>query len=226
MSLIDKQYTKTPFYGVERMAAYLKKQRERVNVKRIRRLYRIMGIHAIYPKKTSIPSEAYKYPYLLKNILIDRPNFVWCTDITYIRILNGFVYLFAVMDWYSRYVLAWTLSNTLDVYFCASGLEKSLSAAKPEIFNTDQGSQFTSNEFIKLLLNQNIRISMDSKGRAEGNIFIERLWRSVKYEEVYLNAYETPKEAYRRLSDYFNFYNNERPHQSLGYKTPPAVHFG
>ena len=226
MNLIDKQYTKTPFYGVNRMTEHLKRKGELVNVKRIRKLYHIMDIEAIYPKKTSIPAESYKYPYLLKNLLIDKPNFVWCADITYIRLLNGFVYLFAIMDWYSRYVLAWTLSNTLDVYFCADGLEKSLSSTKPEIFNTDQGSQFTSSEFTRLLLDNDVKISMDSKGRAEGNIFIERLWRSVKYEEVYLNAYESPKEAYGRLSDYFHFYNNERPHQSLEYKTPYEVHFG
>ena len=227
MNIIDAQYTKTPFYGVERMSAFLIKKGYPVNVKRVRRLYRIMGIEAIYPKKKlSIPSEDYKYPYLLKNLTVDRPDYVWCADITYIRLLNGFAYLFAIMDWYSRYVLAWKLSNTLDVRFCIEGLESSLTHSRPEIFNTDQGSQFTGKEFTGRLYDSGIKISMDGRGRAFDNILIERLWRSVKYEEVYLNAYETPREAYRRLSDYFNFYNNERPHQSLEYKTPSEVHFG
>ena len=227
MRLIDEQYTRAPFYGVQRMTAHLVNKGYCVNVKRIRRLYRLMGIEAIYPKKKlSIPSMEYKYPYLLNDIAVARPNHVWCADITYIRLLNGFLYLFAVMDWHSRYVLAWRLSNTLDVQFCIEGLKASLSDFRPQIFNTDQGSQFTSKEFTELLLDNGVKISMDSKGRAFDNIFIERLWRSVKYEEVYINAYETPKQAYTGLSDYFRFYNNERLHQSLGYKTPYEVHFG
>jgi putative transposase len=226
MNIIDKQYTKTPFYGVEKMTAHLIRSGYPVNVKRIRRLYHIMNIEAIYPKRLSIPSLDYKYPYLLKNLIIDRPNYVWCADITYIKLLNGFVYLFAIMDWYSRYVLAWKLSNTLDVSFCIDGLERALIYSTPEIFNTDQGSQFTGKEFTSKLLNSGIKISMDSKGRAYDNIFIERLWRSVKYEEVYIKAYISVKDAYNNLSDYFLLYNNERPHQSLDYKTPYEVHFG
>jgi putative transposase len=226
MNIIDKQYTKTPFYGVEKMTAHLIRSGYPVNVKRIRRLYHIMNIEAIYPKRLSIPSLDYKYPYLLKNLIIDRPNYVWCADITYIKLLNGFVYLFAIMDWYSRYVLSWKLSNTLDVSFCIDGLERALIYSTPEIFNTDQGSQFTGKEFTSKLLNSGIKISMDSKGRAYDNIFIERLWRSVKYEEVYIKAYISAKDAYNNLSDYFLLYNNERPHQSLDYKTPYEVHFG
>jgi len=164
MNLIDKQYTKTPFYGVEKMTAHLIRSGYPVNVKRIRRLYHIMAIEAIYQKKLSIPSLDYKYPYLLKNLIIDRPNFVWCADITYIKLLNGFAYLFAIMDWHSRYVLSWKLSNTLDVRFCTCGLERALKDSRPEIFNTDQGSQFTSNEFTSKLLDLGIKISMDSKG--------------------------------------------------------------
>lgn len=227
MKLIDEQYTKTPFYGVERMTAFIIRKGLAINAKRIRRLMHLMGITAIYPKKKlSVPSHEYKYPYLLNDIAVARPNHVWCADITYIRLLSGFVYLFAVMDWHSRYVLAWRLSNTLDVQFCIEGLKASLSDFRPRIFNTDQGSQFTSKEFTGLLLDNDVKISMDSKGRAFDNIFIERLWRSVKYEEVYINAYETPKQAYIGLSNYFRFYNNERIHQSLGYKTPYEVHFG
>lgn len=227
MNLIDEQYTRMPFYGVNRMTAYLIRQGYQVNVKRVRRLMRIMGLEAIYPKRSlSIPSKDYgKYPYLLKDIIIGHPNQVWCADITYIRMAKGFLYLIAIMDWYSRYVLSWKLSNTLDVSFCTEALYDALSISTPEIFNTDQGSQFTSKEWIEILKSHNIEISMDSRGRVFDNIFIERLWRSVKYEEVYINNYETVKDAIRGLTRYFMLYNNERLHESLGYMTPYEVYY-
>jgi putative transposase len=228
MNLIDEQYTKMPFYGVEKMTEWLRRQGFPVNPKRTRRLLRLMGLEAIYPKKRlSIPAESYKkYPYLLRDLAIERPDQVWCADITYIRMLHGFLYLVAVMDWYSRYVLAWELSNSLDRQFCLDALDKALAISQPEIFNSDQGSQFTSNEFTDRLETSGVRISMDGRGRVFDNIFIERLWRSVKYEEVYLHTYETVKDARDGLSRYFRLYNTERLHESLGYRTPHEVYFG
>lgn len=189
---------------------------------------RKMELYAIFPKKkTSIPGESTeKYPYLLRCVSIERPNQVWSTDITYIRLSRGFVYLVAVMDWFSRYVLAWELSNSQDVFFCLSALEKAFRLGKPDIFNSDQGSQFTSEAFTKRLKNANIAISHDGRGRVFDNIFIERLWRTVKYEEVYLNEYQSVADAGQGLERYFDFYNTERLHQSLDYRTPEQVHFG
>ena len=227
MRLIDEQYTQTPFYGVPRMTAWLRKQGFCVSRKRVRRLMNLMGLQAIYPKpKTSKPGEVTcKYPYLLKDLVIDRPNQVWSTDLTYIRLTDGFVYLVAIMDWFSRYVLSWELSNSADVFFCLSALEKALSFAKPEIFNSDQGSQFTSQAFTDRLQQADIAISWDGRGRVFDNIFIERLWRTVKYEEVYLNDYQTVPHASVGLERYFDFYNVERLHQSLDYLTPKEVYF-
>jgi putative transposase len=189
---------------------------------------RVLGISGIIPgPNTSKRHQAHKvYPYLLTGLEIVRPNQVWSTDITYIRLLNGFGYLVAVLDWYSRYVLAWRLSNSLESCFCLEALEESFKGGRPEIFNTDQGVQFTSEEFTGLLKERQIRISMDSKGRALDNIFVERLWRSVKYEDIYLKGYQTMSEAHEGLKAYFRFYNNERYHQSLAYKTPREIHFG
>ena len=222
MDLMDAQHTKTPFYGSRRLAVYLKSVGHRVNRKRVQRLMREMRIEAIYPKpKLSRRNENHKiYPYLLKGLKIKRRNQVWSTDITYIKIGNGFGYLTAIIDWYSRYVLSWRLSNTLENTFCIEALEEALDIAIPEIFNTDQGSQYTATNFLAPLIAKEIKISMDSKGRALDNIFVERLWRSVKYEEVYLKNYQTMPQAYRSLRDYLNFYNNERPHQSLAYDVP------
>ena len=228
MRLLDEQYTRAPFFGVRRMKIWLSEQGQLVNHKRIRRLMRHMGIEAIYPKpKLSQRNDGHKiYPYLLRNLAIDRSDQVWATDITYIRMRRGFVYLVAIMDWFSRYVLSWSVSVTMDVYFCLEALEKALAAGQPEIFNTDQGSQFTSREFTGRLIKAEVRISMDSKGRAFDNIFIERLWRSVKYEEVYLKEYPDVPSCIQGLRDYFRFYNQERPHQALGYRTPVQVYLG
>jgi putative transposase len=199
----------------------------RINRKRARRLMRLMGLEAIYAKpnlsKPGKPSE--RFPYLLKGLKITRPNQVWATDITYIPSHGGFLYLVAVLDWYSRYVLAWDLSNSLDSSFCIQTLERALEMGKPEIFNTDQGCQFTSKEFVEVLKGAGIRISWDGKGRALDNVFVERLWRTVKYEEVYLREYRSGLEAWSSLDAYFRFYCHERPHQSLGYKTPASIHF-
>jgi putative transposase len=226
MNLIDEQFTKTPFYGVERMTAWLHRQGQRVNHKRVRRLMRLMGLKAVYPKpRLSLSNQAHKtYPYLLRNLVINHPDQVWCADITYIRMLHGFVYLMAVMDWYSRFVLSWEISTTLDTPFCLSALQQALELSTPEIFNTDQGSQFTSREFIRRLEKKDIRISMDGRGRVYDNIFVERLWRSVKYEEVYLHHYQTVSEARDGLAKYFLFYNMERLHASLGYQTPYEIY--
>lgn len=225
MSLIDRQYLVRPFYGSRRMALWLKAQGHAVNRKRVQRLMRLMGIEAIYRRpNTSKPSPEHKvYPYLLRDININKVNQVWTSDITYIPMARGFMYLVVIMDWYSRYVLSWRLSNTLDADFCVDALEEALSRGRPEVFNTDQGSQFTSDAFTGTLLEHGVQISMDGKGRYMDNIFVERLWRSVKYEEVYLKAYESVGEAKSGLSAYFDFYNNERPHQSLEYQTPHQV---
>jgi len=227
MNLLDEQYTKTPFYGVPKMTAWLRRQGHQINPKRIRRLMRLMGIEAIYPKPRLSKShkEHIKYPYLLRGLIIDHPNQAWCVDITYIRMLHGFVYLVAIMDWFSRYVLSWELSTTLETAFCTEALQEALEHACPEIFNSDQGIQFTSQEFTDSLLNAGIRISMDGRGRVYDNIFVERLWRTVKYEEVYLHDYRTVSEARSLLSIYFHFYNTERLHETLGYLTPYEVYY-
>jgi len=227
MDKIDEQYLKTPFYGSRKMRVCMRSAGYQVNRKRIQRLMQLMGLEAIYPKASlSKRRHDHKiYPYLLKGLSIDRPNQVWSTDITYIRLRSGFMYLTAVIDWYSRYVLSWRLSNTLESSFCVEALEEALERFyAPEIFNTDQGSQFTSETFLDSLLKRNIKISMDSKGRALDNVFIERLWRSLKYEEVYLKDYETVREASLSIGKYFYFFNYERPHQSLEYKTPSLLY--
>ena len=225
MKLIDRQYLDTPFYGARKIAAWLKSQGQWVNRKRVRRLMRVMGLKAIYRRpKTSQPTAGHKiYPYLLGGLKITRPNQVWAADITYIPMARGFLYLVAIIDWYSRYVLSWRLSNTLDSGFCIEALEEALRESKPEIFNTDQGTQFTSEAFTGLLKQHGIKISMDGKGSYNDNLFIERLWRSVKYEEVYLKAYQDGRDARIGLGNYFRFYNTERPHQALGYRTPAEV---
>lgn len=228
MRLLDEQYTRTPFYGSRRMTAWLATQGFEVNRKRVIRLLGELGLEAIYPgpKTTQANPEHKVYPYLLRGLEVRRPCQVWCTDITYIRMRRGFVYLVAVMDWYSRYVLSFEVSNTMDVGMCLSALEKALEQGTPEIFNTDQGSQFTSLAFTRRLRDAGVQISMDGRGRAMDNIFIERLWRSVKYEEVYLKDYETVREAWSSLRNYFTFYNEERLHQSLGYRPPRVIHLG
>ena len=225
MKLIDRQYLATPFYGARKIAAWLKSQNYSINRKRVRRLMRLMGITAIYRRpRISKPAPGHKiYPYLLKDMKITRPNQVWAADITYIPMARGFLYLVAIIDWYSRYVLSWRLSNTLDAGFCVEALEGALKKGKPEIFNTDQGAQFTSEVFTRLLESHGIRISMDGKGSYNDNLFIERLWRSVKYEGVYLKAYQDGRDARTGLGNYFCFYNTERPHQTHGYRTPAEV---
>ena len=225
MKLIDRQYLMTPFYGTRKIAAWLKGQDHIVNRKRVRRLMRLVGLKAIYRRpRTSKPAPGHKtYPYLLSGMKITRPNQVWAADITYIPMARGFLYLVTIIDWYSRYVLSWRLSNTLDAGFCVEALKEALRKGKPEIFNTDQGAQFTSEAFTGLLEQHGVRISMDGKGSYNDNLFIERLWRTVKYEEVYLKAYQDGREARSSLGQYFHFYNNERPHQALGYKTPAEV---
>jgi putative transposase len=226
MDLLDEQHTRSPFYGSRRLTAYLNTLGHPVNRKRVQRLMKLMRIEAIYPKpRTTKRNGTHQiYPYLLKDVVIDRPNHVWSTDITYIRIGNGFMYLTAVIDWFSRYVLSWRLSNSLENTFCIEVLEEALCISKPEIFNTDQGSQYTSMKFLSVLKERGIRISMDSKGRALDNVFVERLWRTIKYEEVYLKDYRTMREAQSSLKAFINFYNKERLHQSLGYKAPASVY--
>ena len=226
MRLIDQQYTATPFFGVRRMTAMLNRSEHAVNDKRVRRLMRVMGLEAIYPKpRTSLKSQANPvYPYLLKGLAIDRPDQVWATDITYIPLQRGWVYVAAVMDWFSRYVLAWEMSITLDSSFCVDALKRALGLGTPEIFNSDQGSQFTSEAFTGVLKDAGIRISMDGVRRAYDNIFVERLWRSLKYEEVYLRDYGMVPEARRGIGDWFEFYNHGRPHQALAYRTPAEVY--
>jgi putative transposase len=229
MHRIDAQYTVTPFYGVERMTAALQREGICIGHNRVRRLMRLMGLQAIYPKpRLSRPGgpEHRVYPYLLRGLRIERPNQVWSADITYIRLSQGFVYLMAILDWFSRYVLSWSLSTTLDAWFCVQALREALQTARPEIFNTDQGSQFTCGEWLGELTAAGVAISMDGRGRAFDNIFTERLWRSVKYEEVYPKDYGDVTEARRGLTDYFGLYNRTRLHQALGYRTPWEVHFG
>jgi putative transposase len=222
MALVDRQYLRTPFYGARRLAAWLRTQGHTVNRKRVKRLMQLMGLAAIYQRpRTSRPAPEHRiYPYLLRGLVIERINQVWAADICYIPMARGFLYLVAVMDWVSRYVLAWRLSNLLDTSFCVAALEEALSKGRPEIFNTDQGSQFTDEDFTSVLHAHEVAISMDGRGRFSDNIFVERLWRSLKYEEVYLRAYESVAEARQGIASYFEFYNNERLHQALGYRAP------
>ncbi len=227
MRLIDEEYTRHPFYGSRKMRDYLRRNSHQVNRKRIQRLMRKMGIKSVAPgPNTSKPHLEHKvYPYLLNGLEINRANQVWCTDITYVRMPGGFVYLVAIMDWYSRKVLSWEVSASMDDSFCVSALERALRLyPKPEIFNTDQGSQFTSKDFTDVLKDHDISISMDGKGRCMDNIFIERLWRSVKYEEIYLNDYATTDALRKSLRKYFHFYNIERPHQTFEGATPLEVY--
>jgi putative transposase len=229
MRKIDEQYLKTPFYGARRMEDFLERQGYEVNRKRVQRLMRLMGLEAIYPKpRLSQRNQEHEvFPYLLRDVVIERPDQVWSTDITYLPMRRGFLYLVAIIDWFSRYVLSWRLSNTLDTAFCIDALEDALSGSrKPDIFNSDQGCQFTSKAFTGLLKARDIAISMDGRGRAFDNIFIERLWWAVKYEEVYLHAYDNGRTAHHGLSRYFLFYNVERPHQSLDYRTPSELYLG
>lgn len=228
MSLIDRCHLKYPFYGSRRIRGWLIDEGYCVNRKRVQRLMRTMGLEALYPgRNLSKANQAHKvYPYLLRNLLIDRPNQVWSTDITYIPMAKGFVYLVAVIGWYSRRVLSWRLSNTMDTAFCIDALKEAIERnGAPEIFNTDQGSQFTSEDFTGVLKSNDIAISMDGKRRWVDNVFVERLWRSVKYEEVYLHAYDDIRTAKKSLGDYFEFYNTERKHQSLGDQTPDRVYY-
>jgi putative transposase len=226
MRLLDEQYTKTPFYGSRKMVAWLQEKGFSVNRKRVSRLMALMGIEAVYPKpKLSLPGEGHKiYPYLLRGVAVERINQVWSTDITYIRMAQGFVYLVAVMDWFSRYVLSWRLSLTMELDFCIEALKCALRRGRPEIFNSDQGAQFTSEKFTAELAAKEIAISMDGRGRCMDNIFIERLWRSLKYEEVYLKDYASVTEARAGIEQYVRFYNQARLHQSLNYQTPAAVY--
>jgi putative transposase len=229
MRLIDEQYLHTPFFGSRGMTQWLIRQGYDVNRKRVQRLMRVMrllGLEAIYPRRrTSVPAPEHRiYPYLLRNLAIERPDQVWSADITYVPLRRGFMYLVAVLDWHSRYVLSWELSNTLDSGFCVAALEAALARQRPEIFNTDQGAQFTSRAFSGLLEATGIAISMDGRGRALDNVFIERLWRTVKYENVYLHGYETAGELERGLAVYFEFYCYERLHMALDYQTPWEVY--
>ena len=221
MRRIDEQYLRTPFYGSRKMAEVLG-----FNRKRIQRLMRLMGIEAIYPKKrTTWPGAGHKiYPYLLRDLKITSPNQVWASDITYVPLRHGFLYLVAIMDWYSRYIVSWRLSNTLDTRFCLEALDEALVVGRPEIFNTDQGSQFTANAFTDRLESHDVAISMDGRGRAIDNVFVERLWRSVKYEDIYLKDYTNAWEAEEGLANYFRFYCDERIHQSLDYRTPAELY--
>ncbi len=227
MRLIDAQYTRTPFYGWPRMTAYLRQETQLpVNHKRVQRLMQLMGIQALYPKpRTTRSSPAHHvYPYLLRGVRVERADQVWSADITYIPLAQGFMYLVAILDWCSRYVINWQLSNTLDGRFCLAALDTALQQGRPDIFNTDQGVQFTATAFTQTLAQAGIRISMDGRGRAMDNIFIERLWRSLKYENVYLMNYASVPELEAGLQTYFHFYNHARLHQSLGYQTPVSVY--
>jgi putative transposase len=223
MRRIDAQYLEAPFYGSRKISQILG-----VNRKRVQRLMRLMGLEAIYPKRrTTQPGTGHKiYPYLLRDVAITRPNQVWSSDITYVPLRHGFMYLVAVLDWYSRYVLSWRLSNTLDGAFCLEALNAALDHGQPEIFNTDQGSQFTATMFTSRLESCDIAISMDGRGRALDNVFIERLWRSVKHEDIYLKDYEDGWDLEAGLTSYFQFYCEKRVHQSLGYRTPSDVYRG
>ena len=227
MRTIDELYLRRPFYGSPRMTDWLRDLGWAVNEKRVARLMQVMGLQAIVPgPHTSRPHPAHPvYPYLLRGLKVTSPNQVWCADITYVPLLRGYLYLVAVMDWFSRYVLAWDLSSTQDAEFCVRALEEALRTGRPTIFNTDQGAQFTSTDFLGPLLKSGIRVSMDGRGRALDNVFIERLWRSVKYEEIYPSDYADGAAARSRLTDYFRMYNTERRHQSLGKRTPAEMHY-
>jgi putative transposase len=228
MRRIDERYTACPFYGSRRMTAWLNEQGEGVNRKRVQRLMRVMGLEAIYPKpRLSLAGKGHRiYPYLLRGVKVERRDQVWSTDITYVPMPSGFMYLAAVIDWFSRYVIGWRLSNTLDGSFCTEMLEDALRTGKPEVFNTDQGVQFTAEAFTGRLESAGVAVSMDGRGRALDNVFVERLWRSVKYEDIYIRGYDTVPGLHRGLARYFDFYNDERPHQSLDYRTPAAVYRG
>lgn len=225
LRLLDEQYTQAPYYGIRRMTAWLRTQGHGVNHKRVQRLLRQLGLTALYPgPRTSVPHPDHRvYPYLLRGVAVMRANQVWSADITYIRLRGGFIYLTAVIDWWSRYVLAWEVSNTLDGHFCLAALERALARGTPEVFNTDQGAQYTSHDFTGRLEEAGVQISMDGRGRALDNVFVERLWRTVKYEEVYLKDYASMGEALAGLQTYFRFYNEERLHQALRYQAPAAV---
>ena len=226
MRLLDEEYTRHPFYGSRRLTAWLVRQGEAVNRKRVRRLLGLMGLEAIYPKpRLSAPGSGHRvYPYLLRDVRIERPDQVWSADITYVPLPSGFMYLAATIDWHSRYVIAWRLSNTLDGSFCLEMLEEALSRGRPEVFNTDQGVQFTAGAWAGRLERAGVRVSMDGRGRCLDNVFVERLWRTVKYEGIYPHAYEAVPLLQRGLGEYFPFYNEERLHQSLEYRTPAEVY--
>ena len=226
MRLLDQEYTAHPFYGSRRLTAWLLAQGEQVNRKRVQRLLRMMGLEAIYPKpKLSARGQGHRiYPYLLRQVCIERPDQVWSADITYVPLPSGFMYLAAILDWYSRYVLAWRLSNTLDGSFCLDMLEEALCRGRPEVFNTDQGVQFTAAAWTRRLEAAGVAVSMDGRGRCLDNVFVERLWRSVKYEDIYLRGYEGVPQLQQGLRRFFAFYNQERLHQSLAYRTPEAVY--
>lgn len=228
MRLLDAQYLRTPFYGYRRMTVYLEHAGYVVNHKRVQRLLKVMGLQTIYPRpRTTLSAPGRRiYPYLLRGLAITCPNQVWSADITYVPLTQGFMYLVVVIDWYSRYVLAWRLSNTLDGHFCLEALDEALTLGTPDIFNTDQGAQFTAEAFTTRLQEAGIRVSMDGRGRALDNVFVERLWRSVKYEDIYIHDYATVQALEQGLGRYFPFYNHERPHQSLDYAVPVNVHYG
>jgi len=228
MNRLDEIFTAYPFYGSRRLMITLQGEGVKIGRDHVRTLMKKMGLEAIYPKRNlSRRDESHKiYPYLLSETEVIRPLQVWSADITYIRLVKGFMYLVAIIDWFSRYVLAWRLSNSLEVEFCVEALEEALRFGRPDIFNTDQGRQFTSHDFTKILLDREVQISMDGRGRALDNVFVERLWRSVKYEDIYLKEYRMVPELKEGLGSYFEFYNHRRPHQSLGYRTPSEVHFG
>lgn len=227
MRLIDEEYTRRPFYGSPKMTVFLQRLGHQVNHKRVERLMHKMDLQALCPQPhtSQKASDHQVYPYLLRGMEITRPLQVWAADITYVRMEEGFMYLVAILDWFSRYVVAWDLSNSLETSFCLQALQQALKTGKPDIFNTDQGAQFTALAFTSALLREDIRVSMDGRGRVFDNIFIERLWRTVKYEDIYLKNYETVPALWGGLGEYFTFYNDERPHQSLGYQTPTEVHF-
>jgi putative transposase len=226
MQLIDAEYTAHPFLGSRRLTAWLAAQGEAVNRKRVQRLMRVMGLEAIYPKpKLSAAGAGHRiYPYLLRNVTIQRPDQVWSTDITYVPLARGFMYLAAVIDWFSRYVIAWRLSNTLDGSFCLDMLDEALSQGRPEVFNTDQGVQFTAAAWAARLEAAGVQVSMDGRGRWLDNVFVERLWRTVKYEDIYVRGYEAVPELQHGLGRYFPYYNEERLHQALDYRTPAVVY--
>lgn len=228
MRLIDEQYLATPFFGSRQMTNHLVREGYAVNRKRVQRLMRTMGLEGLFPgRKTTVPAKEHNvYPYLLRGLAIDRPDQVWCSDITYVPLRHGYLYLVAVMDWYSRHVLAWRLSNTMESTFCVEALEAALSQGRPEIFNTDQGAQFTSEAFTSRLIGHRVAISMDGRGRALDNVFIERLWRSVKYEDIYLKDYSNGADVSEGLGQWFDFYTYRRPHQGLGGHTPYEVYHG